>query len=901
IKALAEEVTQRYDGYTEKVYSILEWLKFGEYRYSLKPGIAPDGDQLAWFLFNSKKGYCTYYAFAMTLMLRSLGIPARVAAGFFIDPDTGIFDYYPVRSDMAHAWVEVPFPGCGWIEFDPTTEDLAEGEEFSFSSGIDPQLLERLMREILENRSRLKVKMGQDDKSILTDPYSLVRLTAAFMKKLFAPLLIISVIIAFVILRCGYLFLSLLCRGRRRKAVYLWKHTRRRLRLAGLGRPALKTMSESEWALRIDSIVKGVYAMYLGAAAARFAPEYQNEDFISMQNAYRFFSDSYRRAISFWRRFLAWIFPPAALFSGKKLAALLLLAFLFGADARAQDGEGENNFTADELLHRAIEAEYSEYWERAIDLLKEGGTLYPDDIRFPRTLGRLYYSRALYGLAWDEYRKAEQINPYDTYVLLRLANTAGHLNHDKTSVAYLEKLLAIDPDHREAISNLGWMYYKVHRPQDGERILVSAIERFGEDHDFAMTLAIVYSDMYRYDDGKYWYQKSIALSEFMRSFTAVAHYNLSILESRFYHYDLAMDAANASIDAQNRASGLLARGELNMRRLKLESAQVDFLAAQEIDPSPLAKLNLALVYLISGRLEEARLYALNCLKASDHSWMINYGIDPIRYKRDIHEILYQTYSGLAEAERFVPCETPIKKIRSIFRSISFRFYSTVHRKLYQKYCLAAGDAYRIVFSGEGGDFPPLEQLMQYFNAFETYPRRALFYLNKAEAFEAAIIPASVPSYNLEKGVLLKNRAMLTEALAGLDPLWESDLISECYREFARGWTRSRRQVAASELFALNRGALLQAGISLPVEINLHNAGGKERLFRRTLAKAGFSAAPEARFRLDIALSGGVAHCEIIDKEGEAGPLRKTIPLPSMSRTDIYSFAAALGKFAFRVE
>jgi len=81
IRYLAEGLTRGFVNYIDKVYMIMGWLKYGEYRYSLRPGIAPDGDQLAWFLFHSKKGYCSYYAFAMTLMLRSLGIPARVAAG----------------------------------------------------------------------------------------------------------------------------------------------------------------------------------------------------------------------------------------------------------------------------------------------------------------------------------------------------------------------------------------------------------------------------------------------------------------------------------------------------------------------------------------------------------------------------------------------------------------------------------------------------------------------------------------------------------------------------------------------------------------------------------------------------------------------------------------------------
>jgi tetratricopeptide (TPR) repeat protein len=905
IRLLAEEITQGIDSYDDKVNMIHNWLKYGEFRYSLKPGIAPDGDQLAWFLYKSKKGYCSYYAFAMTLLLRSVGIPARVAAGFFIDPETVAFDYYPVRSDMAHAWVEVPFPGCGWMEFDPTSENLAEGEEFRFSAGVDPNLFERLMREILENRSRLKVKMGHDSKDPLTGGYSLGHLAAVLAKKLLLPLLLSSLIIIFVLIRCGYLFLSVMCHDMRRKAVYLWKHTRRRLRLAGLGFPS--SLSESEWALHSDTLVNGTYAMYIGTAAARFAPEYQCEDFASLRNAYRVFSGFYRKNISPWRRFLAWILPPIALIQKlpSGLTMLLLLVFLaVGMDTGAQNAEPnstEYDFDADDLFRKALDAQYSEYWERAIDLFKEGNAKYPDDLRFPRALGHLYYSRSLYGLAWDEYRKVEQINPFDTYNLLRLANTAGYLNHDKTSVAYLEKLLAIDPDNLEAIGTLGWMYYKVHRLEDGERLLVSALERFGDDADFSMTLATLYSDMYRYDDGKRCYQKAIVLAESLRNFTAVAHYNLSILESRFYRYDLAMDEANASLEALNRASGLLARGELNMRRLDLEKAHTDFQAAREIDPSPLSKINLAQIYQVSGRLEEARLYAFDCLKAGDQSWMINYGIDPIRYKRDIHEILYKTYLGLAHTERFALRGTPGRMIRRALRSVSFRFYTAVHRKLYQKYSLAAGDAYP-------GDTPPLDQFNQYYNAFETYPRRALFYLNKAQDFEIALIPASETSYNLEMGILLHDKNLMARALEGLDPVWERDLISECYREFAlHGSMRGARQTAAEELFALNRGALLQAGISLPVEINLHNAGNREKTLRRALARAGFSRITakdgEARFRLDISMSESPAgiysvSCELVDTAGEAKPLRRIIPLRSLSGADIYDFAAALSNAVF---
>jgi hypothetical protein len=134
----------------------------------------------------------------MALILRSLGIPARVAAGFFIDPSTNTFDYYPVRSDMAHAWVEAPFPGYGWIEYDPTTDQLAEGEEFRFSAGVDQDLFERLMREILENHSRLRPKEGAENPDSVLGFSSLARRAGAFLKVYWPFLLILFLAVLFV-------------------------------------------------------------------------------------------------------------------------------------------------------------------------------------------------------------------------------------------------------------------------------------------------------------------------------------------------------------------------------------------------------------------------------------------------------------------------------------------------------------------------------------------------------------------------------------------------------------------------------------------------------------------------------------------------------------------------------
>ncbi|MCX7786490.1 MAG: transglutaminase-like domain-containing protein [Spirochaetes bacterium] len=150
IKALAEEITRGIDTYYDKVQAITDYLRY-DYFYSLKPGKAPDGDQLGHFLFSSKKGYCSYFAFSMALLCRSLGIPSRVVIGFYIDPDTELLGYYPIRSDMAHAWVEVYFDGFGWVDFDPTSRTPAPGETPFPGVQFKREDIASLLKEILSH------------------------------------------------------------------------------------------------------------------------------------------------------------------------------------------------------------------------------------------------------------------------------------------------------------------------------------------------------------------------------------------------------------------------------------------------------------------------------------------------------------------------------------------------------------------------------------------------------------------------------------------------------------------------------------------------------------------------------------------------------------------------------
>lgn len=93
------------------------------FRYSDNPGIPgiPGANKLCYFLFDSKKGYCAYYAGATLFLLRALGIPSRIATGFLtVDRSQKNPGWYWFYEDQAHAWVQVWFPGFGWLDFDTT-------------------------------------------------------------------------------------------------------------------------------------------------------------------------------------------------------------------------------------------------------------------------------------------------------------------------------------------------------------------------------------------------------------------------------------------------------------------------------------------------------------------------------------------------------------------------------------------------------------------------------------------------------------------------------------------------------------------------------------------------------------------------------------------------------------
>nr|WP_239028882.1 transglutaminaseTgpA domain-containing protein [Pseudonocardia acidicola] len=120
VAALAADVTRDSRTDFDRAMALVDFFTGprSPFHYSLRTAPGNGDDALVEFLTVGRTGYCEQFASAMAVMLRTVGVPARVAVGFTAGSDLG--DHRLVTTADAHAWVEAYFPGYGWTAFDPT-------------------------------------------------------------------------------------------------------------------------------------------------------------------------------------------------------------------------------------------------------------------------------------------------------------------------------------------------------------------------------------------------------------------------------------------------------------------------------------------------------------------------------------------------------------------------------------------------------------------------------------------------------------------------------------------------------------------------------------------------------------------------------------------------------------
>lgn len=305
VKELAMEITDNIPGSLLKTMEIENHFH-NNYFYSLKPGVSPDGDQLSYFINESKKGYCSYFAFSMALMCRSLGIPARVAVGFWVDPDVSVLNFYPVRADQAHAWVEVYFNDYGWIEFDPTSSTMFPGEQYPFASftidEFSPLIEEILSNELVaENLSEADSHLRPEEKGV-----DVLRRFFISLLEFWYVLLLLLYAVYITVFRFGNVLLSSLGNSERRKTKYLYLHIRGKLSFER------KKYGESisDYATRIEHDLSipliNLTNLYQKSV---FSPVFSQKDYILFRE---YLDDSikvYREKISRFKRTLYFLIP----------------------------------------------------------------------------------------------------------------------------------------------------------------------------------------------------------------------------------------------------------------------------------------------------------------------------------------------------------------------------------------------------------------------------------------------------------------------------------------------------------------------------------------------------------------------------------------------------------------
>jgi len=121
IGVLAEQWSQGANTDYDKIIAIQEmFTDEGGFTYNAEVPPSSRDDAMLVFLTQSKQGFCQQFSSAMAAMLRTLGIPARLAVGFTPGETIGSSDLLTVTTENAHSWVEVLFPSFGWVPFEPT-------------------------------------------------------------------------------------------------------------------------------------------------------------------------------------------------------------------------------------------------------------------------------------------------------------------------------------------------------------------------------------------------------------------------------------------------------------------------------------------------------------------------------------------------------------------------------------------------------------------------------------------------------------------------------------------------------------------------------------------------------------------------------------------------------------
>lgn len=269
----------------EKVQAIKNYLK-SNYKYTLKVSNVPDGQEfLDYFLFTEKKGYCTYFATAETIMCRIAGIPARYVEGFNMANDKDNNGLYEVKNEDAHAWTEVLYmqtPTAGlWYTVDavPNAIDYIHKEEEADKTSIFTQ------NGNTNNNTQPSGKGAKEESGDIGANTSNKKISQTVLYIIYAVLLVILVnlllILLYKIKKHALLIKS--------SIIPLYKYSLERIEALGIKKSETVTdmefidSIESVLSLKLKEICKLAYGEYFGGIGMQ---DFNRQDFLEFIESY---------------------------------------------------------------------------------------------------------------------------------------------------------------------------------------------------------------------------------------------------------------------------------------------------------------------------------------------------------------------------------------------------------------------------------------------------------------------------------------------------------------------------------------------------------------------------------------------------------------------------------------
>lgn len=302
VKDLAANLTNDKDNRYDKVLAIENYFTDNSFTYESTNVLFPakSQDYVDQFLFDTKSGYCNNFSTSMIVLLRSAGIPARWVKGYTegtLDNTLASAegaDVYTIKNDNAHSWVEVYFPGYGWIPFEPTKgftnpynfinntpAPISQNSEANNSNNeqIQQRNNEAKLKSLIENTEEASTKKVTNSKTSFSWWY------------VFLSTILIS-IIGYILFTTRMNWMTFLIihfyKYRKNDAVYQKAYGALLKQFARIGIPRSESQTFREYALHIDTL-------YNSADMQQLTASYENAMYKQEQAA-----EEWKKSVHLW-------------------------------------------------------------------------------------------------------------------------------------------------------------------------------------------------------------------------------------------------------------------------------------------------------------------------------------------------------------------------------------------------------------------------------------------------------------------------------------------------------------------------------------------------------------------------------------------------------------------------